>query len=170
MGAALHWTILQGNIIVSLEVTRQLAEFAVNTHYQDIPSAAHGQAKLAIADAMGTVLAGLNERSVTLLREMAAADFQVGQASVFGCDMRLAAPGAALTNAASAHALDYDSISVLIGFVASPVLFALLAVAEEEGGVSGRDLLESFVIGWEVEVAIARGLGDHGVHHYASEI
>src|SRR3990172_8448287 len=110
------------------EVTRQLAEFAVNTRYEDIPSAVHAQAKLAIADAMGTVLAGLNERPVVLLRELAAA-------------------GAALANAASAHALDYDSISLSVsGFVASPVLFALLAVAEEQGRVSGRDLLQPFVI------------------------
>ncbi|MBI3936973.1 MAG: MmgE/PrpD family protein [Betaproteobacteria bacterium] len=150
---------------MSSEVTRQLAEFAVETCYQDIPSGVHGQAKLAIADAAGTVLAGLNERPVMLLRDMVVADFQAGRASVFGCDLRLTAAGAALANAASAHALDYDSISLsVVGFIASPVLFALLAVAEEEGGVSGRDLLESFVIGWEVEAAIARGLG---VDHYA---
>lgn len=147
------------------EVTRQLAEFAVNTRYQEIPSAVPAQAKLAIADAMGTVLAGLNERPVVLLREMTAAEFRAGPASVFGCDLRLTPAGAALANAASAHALDYDSISLTVsGFVASPVLFALLAVAEEEGGVSGEKLLESFVIGWEVEAAIARGLG---VDHYA---
>lgn len=149
------------------EVTRQLAEFAVTTGYEDIPSAVCAQAKLAIADAVGAALAGLSEQSVVLLRELAAADFQAGQATVLGCDLGLAAPGAALANAAAAHALDYDNISVLIGFVASPILFALLAVAEEQGGASGRDLLESFIIGWEVEVAIARGLGERGVHHYA---
>jgi len=154
-----------GKIAMPSEVTRQLAEFAANTHYQDIPSAVHSQAKLAIADAMGTALAGLNDRAVVLLRELVAAEFQAGQASVFGCDLRLTAAGAALANAASAHALDYDSISLTVsGFVASPVLFALLAVAEEQGSVSGRDLLESFVIGWEVEAAIMRGLG---VDHYA---
>lgn len=147
------------------EVTRRLAEFAAHARHEDIPPAVYDQAKLAIADAMGAVLAGFNERPVVLLRELAAADYQAGQASVFGCDLRLAAAGAALANAASAHALDYDNISLTVsGFVASPVLFALLAVAEEQGSVSGRDLLESFVIGWEVEAAIARGLG---VHHYA---
>ncbi|MBI3067608.1 MAG: MmgE/PrpD family protein, partial [Betaproteobacteria bacterium] len=99
---------------MSSEVTRQLAEFAVETCYQDIPSGVHGQAKLAIADAAGTVLAGLNERPVMLLRDMVVADFQAGRASVFGCDLRLTAAGAALANAASAHALDYDSISLSV--------------------------------------------------------
>ena len=64
---------------------------------------------------------------------------------------------------AAAHALDYDSISLTVsGFIASPVLFAAVAVAEEEGGVSGERLLEAFIVGWEVEAGIARGLG---VHH-----
>lgn len=147
-----------------LEVTRELAEFAVNTRYKDIPPAVHSQAKLAIADSLGTVFAGLKERPVELLRDLAAAKFQAGGASVLGSPLRLAAAGAAFANAAAAHALDYDSLSLPIGFVTSPVLFALLAVAEEEGGISGRDLLESFIIGYEVEVAIARGLG---VHHWA---
>lgn len=146
------------------EVTRELAEFAVNARYEKIPPAVHRQAKLAVADSLGTVFAGLKEPSVELLRELAAAKFRGGEASVFGSPLWLAAAGAAFANAAAAHALDYDSLSLPVGFVASPVLFALLAVAEEEGGISGRGLLESFIIGYEVEVAIARGLG---VHHWA---
>ena len=147
------------------EITRELAEFAVNTRYEDIPSEVREQARLAIADATGTVLAGLKEQSVVLLRELASTEFRAGPATVLGCDLQLTAAGAAFANTGSAHALDYDSISLTVsGFVASPVLFALLAVAEEEGGASGRDLIEAFIIGWEVEAAIARGLG---VDHYA---
>ncbi len=56
------------------------------------------------------------------------------------------------------------SRSFPIGFVATPIWFALLAAAEEEEAVTGRELLESFIIGYEVEVAIARGLG---VHHWS---
>jgi 2-methylcitrate dehydratase PrpD len=149
---------------VPLEVTRKLAEFAVNARYENIPRAVRDQAKLAIADSLGTLFAGLKEPSVELLRELAAAEFRAGEASVFGSPLQLAAAGAAFANAAAAHALDYDSLSLPIGFVASPVLFALLAVAEEEEGISGQDLLESFIIAYEVEVAIARGLG---VHHWA---
>jgi 2-methylcitrate dehydratase PrpD len=147
-----------------LEVTRQLAEFAVGTRDQEIPSSVYGQAKLAIADSIGTLFTGLKEQPVGLLRDLAVAEFQKGEASVFGYNLRLVASGAAFANAAAAHALDYDSLSLPIGFVATPILFALLAVAEEHGGISGRELLESFIVGYEVEVAIARGLG---VHHWS---
>lgn len=146
-------------------VTQDLAEYAAATRHDDFPAPVRANARLAIVDALGTVFAGLHEDSVRLVRDYALAQTRPGRASVLGCGVGLAASGAALANAAAAHAIDYDSISLTVsGFIASPVLFALLAVAEEEGGVSGRRLIEAFVTGWEVEAAIARGLG---VDHYA---
>jgi len=145
--------------------TRTLAEFAANLKYVDIPASVRARAVHAIIDAMGTVLAGLEEASVLQVRNLVAREMRAGQSTVLGTSLRLAASGAAMANGAAAHALDYDNISLTVsGFVASPVLFALLAVAEEEDSVSGARLLEAFVTGWEVESAIARGLG---VHHYA---
>ncbi len=145
--------------------TRDLAQFAVDTHYAGIPVAVRERGKHAIVDAIGTLLAGIDEESVRQVRKLAERETRAGQGSVLGTPLRLAASGAAMANGAAAHALDYDSISLTVsGFIASPVLFAALAVAEEEGGVSGERLLEAFIVGWEVEAAIARGLG---VHHYA---
>jgi 2-methylcitrate dehydratase PrpD len=146
-------------------VTRKLAEFAANTRLDKIPGAVQERARDAIVDSIGTVFAGLEEDSVLQVRKLAARETRDGRASVLGTDMKLAASGAAMANGAAAHALDYDNISLTVsGFISSPVLFAALAVAEEEGGVSGDRLLEAFIVGWEVEAAIARGLG---VHHYA---
>jgi 2-methylcitrate dehydratase PrpD len=150
---------------MSIEVTRRLAEFAVGTRYADLPQDVRHFARLAIADSLGTVLAGTQERSTVILREWAQSEARTGAASVLGSDLKLAATHAALVNCAAAHALDYDNISLTVsGFVTTPILFALLAVAEEEGGVSGRALLEAFAAGYEVEAGIARGLG---VLHYA---
>lgn len=146
-------------------VTRKLAEFAADTRLADIPTAVQERGRDAIVDAIGTVFAGLEEDSVLQVRKLAERETRDGRASVLGTNLRLAASGAAMANGAAAHALDYDNISLTVsGFIASPVLFAALAVAEEEGGVSGKRLLEAFIVGWEVEAAIARGLG---VHHYA---
>lgn len=148
-----------------LDVTRQLAEFAVHTRYEDIPADVRDKAKLAIADSLGTVLAGTQEASVKLLRQRAVEESRPGKATVMGCALNLTASQAALVNAASAHALDYDNISLTVSaFVTTPALFAVLAVAEEDGGASGKSLIEALVIGYEVEAAIARGLG---VEHYA---
>lgn len=150
---------------MSIEVTRQLAEFAVNTRYENIPDDVRFNAKLAIADSLGTVLAGTREPSVTLLRQRAIEESRPGKATVMGCGLGLTAAHAAMLNSASAHALDYDNISLTVSaFVTTPALFALLAVAEEDGGASGQSLIEALVAGYEVEAAIARGLG---VEHYA---
>ena len=148
-----------------IEVTKALAGFAVNTRYADIPDHVRENAKLAIADALGAVLAGTGEPSTVILRERAAEESRPGKATVLGCDMALTAAHAAFANSAAAHALDFDNISLTVsGFVTTPVLFALLAVAEEEGGATGCELIEAFVAGYEVEAGIARGLG---VAHYA---
>jgi len=148
-----------------MDVTRQLAEFAASIRYDALPQEVRVNAKLAIADSVGTALAGIEDPAVRLLRETAIRESRSGQATVLGCGMRLTAAHAAFSNAAAAHAHDFDSISLAVsGFVATPVLFALLAVADEIGGVSGRALLEAFVAGYETEAAIARGVG---VLHYA---
>ena len=55
-----------------IEVTNALAEFAVNTRYADIPVNVRENAKLAIADSLGAVLAGTGEPSTVILRERAA--------------------------------------------------------------------------------------------------
>ena len=147
----------------SIPVTARVADFAVGTSLADIPAHVVAQAKVAIADSVGTLLGGLNQPSVKLLREYTRGDVQAGQASVLGTDVHLQASGAAFINAATAHVLDFDNISYIIsGFVTTPIFFALLALAEERN-FSGRQLLEAFIVGYEVESSIGRGLG---VAHY----
>lgn len=146
------------------ETTERLAQFAVNTRHDDIPDAVRTQAKMAIADSIATVFVGLEEPAVELLHRFALTQFRDGKASALGRGVRLVDAGAAFVNAAAAHALDYDSLSLPIGFVATPVVFPALAVAEADGGIPGREFLAAFVAGYEVEAAIGRGLG---VHHWS---
>ncbi len=148
-----------------MEVTKELATFASQIRYEELPQTVRVNAISAILDSLGTALAGLNEQSVELIRAFALREGGTGNATLIGTGLRSTASAAALANGASAHSLDFDSISLTVsGFVASPVLFAILALAEEcKEAVSGRQLVEAFVAGWEVEAAIAKGLG---VIHY----
>jgi len=134
------------------------------TRLADIPSNVVEQAKVAIADSLCTVMASLDRPVVRILRDVISAESRDGKASVLGTSQKLAPSGAAFINAATSHALDYDNISLTVsGFVSTPVLFALLAVAEERA-IGGAKLLEAFIVGYEAEAAVARGLG---VEHYA---
>jgi len=146
------------------DVTAQLAAFVHRTRLADIPEAVRHQARVAIADSLCTILAGLDQPVVKILREVISAESGAGTTTVIGTDMKLSPTGAAFINAATSHALDYDNISLVVsGFVSTPVLFALLAVCEQRG-IGGEKLLEAFIVGSEAEAAVARGLG---VEHYA---
>ena len=145
------------------EVTARLAEFSAGRSLPDIPPEVIAQAKIGIADSLGTLLAGLDQPSVKLLRDYTKEEVQPGQASVLGTQTQLAPSGAAFVNAATAHVLDFDNISYIIsGFVTTPILYPLLALAEQRN-LSGKQLLEAFITGYEVESSIGRGLG---VAHY----
>ena len=104
--------------------TLEVARFVAGCRYDELPSAVREQAKLAIIDAIGALLAGLSMPSVERVRDLAVTEGRAGKASVLGTDLRLAASAAALANGAAAHALDYDNISLTVsGFVvAEPVV------------------------------------------------
>src|ERR671938_575886 len=69
-----------------------------------------------------------------------------------------AAAQAALLNGTAGHALDFDDVADEIKGHPSVVLVpALLAVAEANAN-SGRELLEAYIVGFEVACAVARGL------------
>ncbi len=145
------------------EVTSRLAEFSVATSLSDVPPQVATQAKTAIADSLGTLLAGLDQPSVRLVRDFTMEEVRPGEASVLGTRTQLVPSGAAFINAATAHALDFDNISYIIsGFVTTPILYAVLALSEQRN-LTGKQLLEAFIIGYEVEACIGRGLG---VAHY----
>ncbi|MGA1326124.1 MAG: MmgE/PrpD family protein [Rubrivivax sp.] len=146
--------------------TAELAAFACRLTHDDIPADVRDRATVAIIDALGTVYAGLDEVSVQHVRDYALGEAGAGAATLIGLGRQVSPAAAALCNAAAAHALDFDNISLTVsGFVASPALFALLAVAQTlDRAVRGQEVLQAFVAGWEVEAAMAAGLG---VDHYA---
>ena len=156
----------QGPGCRAMSTTRTLAGFSSALSFEAIGRDVLANAQLAIMDSIATLYAGLREPAVLLVRDAALREGAAGPATVIGTGKTASATAAALANGAAAHALDYDSISLTVsGFVASPLLFALLALVEGESApVSGRQLLQAFVAGWETEAAIARGLG---VYHYA---
>lgn len=86
-----------------------------------------------------------------------------GDATVWGSRRRLAPPYAAMANGISAHVLDYDdthSEGIVHG---SAVLAPLVLALGEALDADGRQLVESFVAGWEVSARV--GLAAQGTMH-----
>ena len=120
-------------------------------------------ARTGIIDALGVALAGSVEPCTTnLLRTPGVAEAP-GQCTLFGTSRKTSALDAAFVNGTASHALDYDDFSQPMGGHQSvPLVAPLMAVAEERG-LSGAQLIQSYVVGIETEIRLARAVN---FHHY----
>ena len=144
-------------------LTRRLAERILSIEGVAMTPLALAQAKMCLLDAVGVTLAGCLEPPSRILLRTPGIASAPGRSLVFGTTVRTSALDATLVNGTSAHALDYDDFSSIMGgHHTVPLMPALLALGEEQS-LSGRDILVSYVAGVEVQIRMARALG---FHHY----
>ena len=139
-----------------------LAQFVARTSANRVPPAAITRAGHALIDVLGVTIAGSVEPVSKIIAQQVAATSR-GSAPVITGGAQVSAADAALANATAGHALDFDDSNFVLGGHPTVTLMpALLAVAEERGG-SGREILQAYVIGFEVATRLA-----HAVHfeHY----
>ncbi len=144
-------------------LTRRLAEAIQGVQAAALTPLALTQAKMCLTDAVGVMLAGCREPATAILLRTPGIASAPGRSLVFGTALRTSALDATLVNGTSAHALDYDDFSSIMGgHHTVPLMPALLALGEEHS-LAGRDILVSYVVGVEVQIRMARALG---FHHY----
>src|SRR4051812_45466817 len=109
----------------------------------------------AFLDTVGVALAGAAERPATIVQRVIG-DGGDGPCHVLGTGLTTSAGNAALANGTAAHALDYDDMCfVSLAHPSAPLVPALLAAAESEG-LSGRAVLDAYVVGFEIEARLGR--------------
>jgi 2-methylcitrate dehydratase PrpD len=149
----------------SIGMTKRLAEFIVNTESSEIPNAVFEHAKVAFMDWLSVALAGMDDPLVDKLLQYA--DLMGGkeQATILGNGAKRSVAQAALINGAASHALDYDD--TLWRFLGHPTvtLFPALLSLSEFKGLSGADVLTSYLIGLKVGSVVATCAGGE---HYMS--
>jgi 2-methylcitrate dehydratase PrpD len=139
-------------------VTELIARFACEHDLSDAPALVFERATRAVLDTVGVAIAARLEPSFTILARTVGQGTCAGGSTVLATRTRTAAAQAAFLNGTAGHALDFDDVADEIKGHPSVVLVpALLAVAETNGN-SGRELLEAYIVGFEVGCAIARGL------------
>ena len=132
-----------------------LAEFIVETDYEDLPQEVIHQAKRCLLDFLGVALAGsrveLAPLMATLLYEMGGRK----EVTLIGGGKKLPAFQAALINGISGHTLDMDDGHRFAnGHPGVTTLPAALAMAEREDA-TGMALIEAIVVGYEIFARIA---------------
>jgi 2-methylcitrate dehydratase PrpD len=126
-----------------------LANHAATVRYEDLPPRAVHMAKLSLLDWLGVTLAAstLGEGADAFV-DLARGHSALDEANVIGHRFKTSATMAALANGAMAHAVDFgDTFDRAPLHPNSPLIPALLAIAQQEGGVSGRDLVAAIAVG-----------------------
>ncbi|HTE14103.1 MAG TPA: MmgE/PrpD family protein, partial [Burkholderiales bacterium] len=153
----------------NVEFGQTLVEFVKGITLDNVPKRDIDVAKLAILDQIGVALAGVGEDpgvKVQHLVNRCTAD----EATVLGTPRKTTTWLAALVNGTLGHTLDFDDCSSF-GHPSVVLVPAMLATGETQNR-SGRDLLESYIAGYEVGEALSRIVPRrpdqfHGLHSTA---
>jgi len=124
-----------------------------------IPEEAFRRSRIAVMDCVGVALAGSREPVGRIMLEYARSLTGGGEATIWGTANKVAEVEAALVNGTLSHALDYDDMNrSMLGHPSSVMVPALFAMAEKMH-LSGRTLLEGYIIGLEVMARLGRIFG-----------
>jgi len=147
--------------------TAAVIDYVTQSGLDRFPREAVTLAKQCIIDGLGVILAGSAAKGTAIVREYVRAGKEIGEATVLGGDtFTCRAASAALVNGTAGHALDFDDTQLssspdrvfgLLTHPTIPPLAASLAVGERLG-VSGRQFLEAYLIGFEVECKMAEAI------------
>ena len=144
--------------------TAGIAQFVAGLGYEAIPGEVKDRIKLLILDSFGCALFGAElEWSRILMETLASVDSSTG-CGVWGTRRRLSAPHAALVNGTLVQSFELDDVhrqGVLhVGAVTLP---PLLAVAEMNPGMTGRDFLTAAVAGYEIGPRVGMCMGQEHI-------
>lgn len=136
--------------LVNAALSDDLARWAANVHFEDLPADVVASTKLRILDVMGLALAGAETDFGRSVRDAALALSPPGPCTILGFGDRVGVATAAFANGAFSQALEYDDThNESIVHMSSPAVAAALALSEYTA-VSGRDLLTAIAIGNEI--------------------
>lgn len=137
-----------------LRLTRALAEFAAGCDTAAIPPSARAPATLAIADCIGSALAGAGDDAAIAVRRTL--EPGAGTCTVWGTGARAGLRDAALANGTAAHALAIDDTNESMrGHPSAPIVPAIFALGEALDA-KGAALLGAYIVGVEVAARLGR--------------
>ncbi len=143
------------------DITGELANFASETKWEDLPESIIKETKLLIMDTIGCGLGALatekGKMSVALARRYGGPD----ESTIVGLGDKVSISNAAFANGELFITLDYSNI-VAGGHDGVYVLPTLLATAES-AGASGKDFLLATALGLEISARLARAVGRHNI-------
>lgn len=140
-----------------MQVTRQLADFALSARLQDMPASAVRSAKLLMLDTLGCAIGAVGTTPGLAVRRMVHQVGGTGPATVLGTGQSTSVATAAWANGRLGNILDMDECYKVQGHHAQASLAAAMALGEQQHA-SGESLLMAFTMGFEVGVRLGNFL------------
>jgi 2-methylcitrate dehydratase PrpD len=139
-------------------ITNQLVDNLIQTSYKDLPESTIIEAKRSLLNMLGISIGAAYHPSMDKVLHVASLSGGKEQITILGRKEKTDMLYAALLNGMSAHIFDFDDTLLdTVLHPSAPVYPAILSYAEYYNK-SGKDVLEAFVLGCEVEARLAKAL------------
>ena len=132
-------------------VTRQLADFAANPAFENLPDEVAHAVRRAMLDSIGVSVAGTRHPASRKIIEMVTRVSGGGKCHLIGSPRMVDPLNAALANGVTAHVLDWDDTILPTRAHLGAVLLPPLIAAGEIEGWTIRQIIPAYAIGFEIQ-------------------
>jgi 2-methylcitrate dehydratase PrpD len=146
-----------------MTLSRALAEYVFNTRFEDLPEDVVEFTKLCILDWYGSAVAGSGLKPIQAIKELTEEWGGREQASLI-TGGKSSVGNAILVNAAASHIVELDDIHKSSIIHAGTVVIPAAVAVAEAYGLTGKELITSVVLGYEVCYRIGEAVSPS--HYY----
>lgn len=130
------------------KIEEQLVKSILKVKYEDIPLKDITNAKMAVMDTIGVIMAGVGFPGVAELREQLVDWGGKRESTILGFGDKVPATSSALMNATMARVLDFDEThEEAVVHPGAAIIPGCLSIAERMGSITGREFLAAVVVG-----------------------
>ena len=147
--------VMMGETNQERKIAEVLAELIANRRFEDLPKETIEKAKSCIIDVVGCIVGAAKEPQAQALLEVMKAEGGHSDSSVFVSGFKTSAMNAALINGTFGHIYDFDDAHREATLHPTVVVFPAVFALGEKLGVSGKDLVRSFILGSEVLIRVS---------------
>ncbi|OBP75106.1 hypothetical protein BAE42_30780 [Mesorhizobium loti] len=149
-----------------MDVTTQMIKHVLNSGSETIPKKAIERAKLSILDTIACAIGGSNDPIAHSARQLGALSGGKPECTVWISGEKLPSSLAALVNATTARALDFDDtyeVGINGCHASAYNVPPALALAERDFSITGGDLLSALATAIDVHIRLARSITTNAI-------
>ena len=135
-------------------IRRQLAELTADINFENLPPEVIKKAKLCILDLVGVSISGSQQKITQTILEVLGRGYEIGVSTLWGTNNKFSVETAAMLNAFQGHVIDMDDGHRYANGHPGVVTIPTAIACSEEKNLSGKKILESIVVGYEIFITL----------------